>query len=68
MNSLPEVTGDAALLVNPHKIEDLAAAMAMVVNDGKIRSHLREKSLTRSLVFNWADTGKQTAAILEKYS
>mgnify|MGYP006268735725 CR=1 FL=1 len=65
--SLPEVTGDAALLVNPENVEEITAAMAMVVKDGKVRSHLREKSLTRSLLFNWAVTGEQTAAILEKF-
>lgn len=65
--SLPEVAGDAALLVNPYDVDELANAMHIAATDGQVRSHLRERGLVRASQFNWKKTGKQTAQVLRDY-
>ena len=41
LSSLPEVAGDAALLVNPYSAEEIASAMQSIISDSGLRSHLR---------------------------
>jgi len=53
-SSLPEVAGDAALLVDPHSAEDLAAAMARIVAEPGLREALRARGLRRAEDFSWA--------------
>jgi len=59
-SSLPEVVGDAALLVNPDKTDELANAIARVLSDHTLRLGLREKGLRRASQFSWRHTAVQT--------
>jgi alpha-1,3-rhamnosyl/mannosyltransferase len=59
-SSLPEVAGDAALLVDPHDAEALAAALHRVLSDAALRDDLAERSLARAGAFSWARTARQT--------
>jgi O-antigen biosynthesis alpha-1,2-mannosyltransferase len=54
--ALPEVAGDAALLVDPTSVEQIAAAMRRIVGDNSLRRELREKGLTRAAQFSWKST------------
>ena len=54
--ALPEVAGDAALLVDPTSVEQIAGAMEQIVSDTSLRRQLREKGLTRAARFSWAST------------
>jgi glycosyltransferase involved in cell wall biosynthesis len=65
--SLPEVTGDAALLINPYKTEEITAAMEAIANDSKLRSHLSILSLQRASQFSWEKTGQATLEVLQRY-
>lgn len=67
LSSLPEVTGDAALLVNPYNTDEIADAMQAVVNDSTLRSHLRTLGLNRATQFSWAKTGQATIEVLKRY-
>ena len=67
LSSMPEVAGDAALLVNPYSVGEIAHAMQTVATDSKVRSNLKKASLARSAEFSWHKTGKATANILQKY-
>jgi glycosyltransferase involved in cell wall biosynthesis len=60
-SSLPEVVGDAAVLVDPADREALAEAMAQVVSDETVRASLRERGLERAQGFTWAETARNTA-------
>lgn len=51
-----EVAGDAALLVNPRSTEDIAQAMARLINEPELRIKLRQKGLARASQFTWAQT------------
>jgi len=61
--SLPEVAGDAALLVDPTRPEALAAAMTSIMNDAELRQALRAKGLARARTFTWDAVAQQTLAI-----
>jgi glycosyltransferase involved in cell wall biosynthesis len=67
LSSLPEVTGDAALLVDPYKTQAIAAAMQAVAEDAALRSRLSELGLQRASQFSWAKTGQATLEVLERY-
>jgi glycosyltransferase involved in cell wall biosynthesis len=67
LSSMAEVAGDGALLVNPYSVEEIAAAMQEVGRNSQVRSHLRELGLARAKQFSWEKTGRETAAILDRY-
>ena len=56
VSAMPEVAGDAALLVDPTSVEQIARAMEQIVSDTTLRQNLRRKGLTRSAEFSWANT------------
>ncbi|MFZ1530381.1 MAG: glycosyltransferase family 1 protein [Ferruginibacter sp.] len=56
--SLPEVAGDATLLVDPFKIEDIAAAMEKLYNDPALCAALVEKGRLQRQKFTWDNTAK----------
>lgn len=57
---LPEVTGGAALLVNPHSVAELEAALKRACFDEPLRAELVEKGLRRSREFSWLKAAQQT--------
>jgi glycosyltransferase involved in cell wall biosynthesis len=63
--ALPEVVADAAILVDPLNIEDIAAGLTRLVNDSELRNLLREKGVRRSKVFSWSETARRTSQVLE---
>ncbi len=65
--SLPEVAGDAAILVNPYNVGEIAAAMQTLAADSRLRSHMSTLSLARANQFSWAKTGLATAEVLSRY-
>lgn len=67
LSSLPEVTGDAALLVDPYNVGAIADAMKALANDTPLRSQLRTASIDRAKQFSWAKTGKATADVLRQF-
>ncbi|NJK62743.1 MAG: glycosyltransferase family 4 protein [Synechococcaceae cyanobacterium SM2_3_1] len=67
LSSLPEVAGDAALLVDPYRTEEIAAAMQLLLQDPQLPEQLRQKGLARSAQFTWAKTGAATCEVLERF-
>lgn len=59
-SSMPEVAGDAALLVDPHDPQGIAEAMARLLRDAGLRSSLREKGLRRARGFTWQAAAQST--------
>ena len=62
-SSLPEVTGDAALLVDPESVGDLAAALRGVRDDESLRLWLKEAGLERSRLFSWRRAAQATLEV-----
>jgi len=53
VTAMPEVAGDAALLVDPTSVEQITAAIEQVVGDTSLRQRLRERGLARAAHFSW---------------
>jgi len=64
-SSLPEVAGDAALLVDPHDSAAWAVALERVLTDEPLRTELVERGLRQVGRFSWAECARQTLAVLE---
>jgi len=65
-SSLPEVGGDAALLVDPHDAIDLADAMYRVLTEAHLREDLRERGLKWVRGFSWRRTAEQISRLIEE--
>lgn len=65
--SLPEVTGDAALLVDPYDVRTITQAMQALAADCKLRCQLRTEGLKRASQFSWQKTGQSTIEVLKQY-
>ncbi|NET10319.1 MAG: glycosyltransferase family 4 protein, partial [Symploca sp. SIO2B6] len=63
--SLPEVGGDAALLIDPENTDELANAIHTVVTDTTVRMQLRMRGLAQAKQFSWAKTGQATVEVLK---
>ena len=61
--SPPEVTGNAALLVNPLNLEQLAKGMHSLLTDPLLRNHLRDRGLARTKAFSWDHCAEQVLAL-----
>lgn len=65
VSSLPEVAGDAALLVNPTDVDELAQAIARVLDDGDLRRRLSAKGVERAGSLTWRAAAKSLLEIYE---
>jgi glycosyltransferase involved in cell wall biosynthesis len=62
--SLPEVVGDAALLVNPLDVEEMAEGIRSIVTDSELRGRLRDRGPRQAHKFSWEETARRTAVVL----
>jgi glycosyltransferase involved in cell wall biosynthesis len=60
VSALPEVVGDAAILVDPNDIDGLTVAMWRVLTDGDLRANLIAKGLKRASLFSWQRAAQET--------
>jgi glycosyltransferase involved in cell wall biosynthesis len=66
ISSLPEVAGDAALLVNPLDVQAIASGIERLLNDEAMRAALREKGAARAAEYTWARTAERVWSIYER--
>jgi glycosyltransferase involved in cell wall biosynthesis len=59
-SSLPEVAGDAAVLLSPTDHEVWAATLQRVWHDNDMREQLRQRGLQRAATFTWQTAAQQT--------
>jgi glycosyltransferase involved in cell wall biosynthesis len=64
VSSLPEVTGDAALLVDPRDVEAIAEGLRAVLTDEHLRKRLARAGTSRARSFTWSACAERTAALL----
>jgi alpha-1,3-rhamnosyl/mannosyltransferase len=62
--SLPEVAGDAALLVDPTDVDAIAAGMSSLIGDLTLAERLRAAGRARARAFTWARCAAETVAVL----
>lgn len=61
-SSLPEVVGDAGVMVDPADADALCQAMALLYNDGALRAELGQKAFERAQMFSWQQCAALTFA------
>lgn len=66
VSSLPEVVGDAGLLVDPDDAPGLAESMLRLAADGDLRQQLERRGLKRSTSFTWHETARSTAGVYRR--
>jgi len=66
VSSLPEVAGDAAILVDPHDPQAIADGISRLLTDEKLRRDLRMKGLARARQFSWEDSVRRVHAIYQE--
>lgn len=59
-SSLPEVVGDAAILIDPDDAIALAEAILKVISDSQLRQELIQKGQQRAKLFSWENTARET--------
>ena len=64
VSSLPEVAGEAAVLVDPADIHAIAKALSELVGDADLRAVLSAAGVARASRFTWEATARATAAVL----
>lgn len=67
LSSLPEVAGEAAILVDPYSTVEISQAMAKIASSHEVRSHLSTMGLMRAKEFSWDKTGRATVEVLSRY-
>ncbi len=66
ISSMPEVAGDAALLVKPDDVDGLAAALTRVLSEDALVADLKRRGLARAALFSWERTARETRAVYEE--
>ena len=66
VSSLPEVVGEAGLLIDPEDIAGLAAAIMRITSDSDLRRTLSLAGQQRAARFRWQQTAAETAAVYER--
>jgi glycosyltransferase involved in cell wall biosynthesis len=62
-SSLPEVVGDAGVLVDPRDVGKLADAISSLLTDERERMRLRERGLRQASRFSWEETARRTVEV-----
>lgn len=63
--ALPEVVGDAALMVDPHDTDAIAQGLLRISTDSLLRAQLGAAGLERARLFSWDDAAAQTLEVLK---
>ena len=66
--ALPEVAGDAALLVDPTSVDEIAEAMKRIIGNTSLRQHLQQRGLTQAARFPWKYTAGKVHKLLERWA
>jgi len=67
-SSLPEVVGDAGIMVDPQNVPSIAAAIKTVVTDERLRTQLKTAGSERAKLFSWRRSAEAMLEIFEQAS
>jgi glycosyltransferase involved in cell wall biosynthesis len=68
ISSLPEVAGDAALLVDPYETDDILEGICKLIDSPDLALSYQKKGLSRSKEFSWEKTARRALDVLESVS
>ncbi len=58
VSAMPEIAGDAGVLVDPYNVDEITSAVETVLSDSVLRDSMRQKGLERAKQFSWEKTVK----------
>ncbi len=64
-SSLPEVAGDAAMMVDPLDTDALTEAIARVLDDDRLRKKMVDRGLARAATFTWERSARQLLSVVD---
>jgi glycosyltransferase involved in cell wall biosynthesis len=68
VSALPEVLGDAALLVNPENVFEISRGIHDVLMDAELRTSLIEKGKAQARKYSWTQSAQQVLEIYREAS
>jgi glycosyltransferase involved in cell wall biosynthesis len=68
VSSLPEVVGNAAMLVDPKDVASLAHGMELLVTDTRLRSNMGERGIQQASGFSWETAARRTLQVYDLVS
>ncbi len=66
VSSLPEVVGDAGLLIDPQEVDELTVALWRLMSDEELRKDLTERGLLRARSFSYEKMARETLAVYHR--
>lgn len=66
VSSLPEVAGEAAVLVDPYSIDQIASGIKKLIEDEKYRQQIIKTGFVQAKKFSWEKTARETIKVYEK--
>ncbi|MBK5240230.1 glycosyltransferase family 1 protein [Clostridium sp.] len=63
LTSIPEVVGDAGILINPYNISEISFAIGDLLSNEKLKEELSIKGLKRASEFSWQNTARNTLRV-----
>ena len=63
VSSIPEVVGDAGVLIDPYSVKAIAEALLLLATDATLRQQLSEAALARSQQFSWDRAASETLGV-----
>jgi len=65
-SSLPEVVGDAAIVVDPYDVKSFTEKMYTLLTDQTLRENIITRGLARSKIFSWEEAARKTRKVYEQ--
>ena len=65
-SSLPEVVGNAGILIDPHDFDALAEEMYQILTNNDLKQELSKKSVNRAKLFSWKNTARETWKVYDE--
>ncbi|MDO8444023.1 MAG: glycosyltransferase family 1 protein [bacterium] len=66
VSCMPEILGDAVHYFDPLNVDDMAAAMAKIIQDHTLRENLIKKGLEQAKKYNWDETAERTLEVYKE--
>ena len=66
ISSMPEIVGDAAVLVDPYNVNSIKEGVEKVLTDSKLRSRLSDAGYEQSKIFSWERSARETLLVFEE--
>ncbi len=68
ISSMPEVAGEAAILVDPHDVKEIATAISQVAKDDDLRIMMINKGIMQASTFSWDKSAEDIYACIKSLS